>query len=240
MTEDGRGKARRRRFVIAIDGPAGVGKSTVGRLVAKRLGYKFINTGEMYRALTWKALERGVPLTDGEALTRLARETRWEFKTDVITIRTWVDGTLIGPQIRLEEVSRSSSIVAGVPGVRRHFRGLQRDLGRDGGIVMEGRDITTNVFPDAEFKFYLDAAIEERARRRYGQLFSQGLKADFARIEAAIRQRDAHDSKRRINPLRRAADATVIDSTRMTLHEVADAILRKIRSGRSRRRAGKS
>ncbi|MFA5138918.1 MAG: (d)CMP kinase [Elusimicrobiota bacterium] len=221
----------RKKLVIAIDGPAGVGKSTVGCLVAKRLGYKFINTGEMYRALTWKALEEKADLEDGGALTALARRLRWGFETgpEGVIIRTTLDGKSVSKHIVDERVSRNTSAIAGVPGVRRHLRMLQRRLGRDGGIVMEGRDIATNVFPDAELKIYLDASIDERASRRTRQLRSQGHKVRLGDIRRAIVERDRHDLQRRINPLRQAADAVVIDSTALTLQGVAGRILRLVR-----------
>ncbi|MBI4423305.1 MAG: (d)CMP kinase [Elusimicrobia bacterium] len=232
-----------RRWIIAMDGPAGVGKSTVGHLVAKRLGYHFINTGEMYRALTWKALQEGLDLADGEALTRLAERLRWEFKpTDEgTTLKTFIDGEGVTVQIRDETVSKNSSAVAGVPGVRKHLRQLQRELGEGGAIVMEGRDITTNVFPDADFKVYLDADIEERAERRYRQLRAAGKEPQLRDILDAMIARDRQDLERKINPLRQAEDAVVIDSTRLSLHEVADQILEHVRRRRrQRRRAGKT
>lgn len=227
--------AEPRRFIIALDGPAGVGKSTVGRLVAERLGYRFINTGEMYRALTWRALEEGLDLDDARALARLARSTRWDFRTteDGVTLRTFVDGRNVTAHIRDERVGKNSSKVSSAPGVRRHLRMLQRRLGRRGGVVMEGRDITTVVFPNADFKIYLDASITERARRRTKQLRSQGKKADFKAIRDAIAARDRQDSERKINPLRQADDAIVIDSTKLSLKEVAACILRRIRGARS-------
>ncbi len=233
--------SRRRGMVIALDGPAGVGKSTVGTLVAKRLGYRFINTGEMYRALTWKALQEGVSVGDARALTRLAHKIQWEFKAleDRVVIRTFVDGRNVANHIRDERVGRNSSKVAGVPGVRKLLRTMQRRLGKDGGIVMEGRDITTNVFPDADFKVYLDASIEERASRRTKQLRQQGKAADLKKIKEGIFQRDKQDSQRKINPLMQAKDAFVIDSTRLTLHQVADEILKLLRPrgpGRGARR----
>lgn len=223
---------RRRRWIIAIDGPAGVGKSTVGHLVAKSLDYRFINTGEMYRALTWKALEEGVSPRGGAALTRLARRLRWEFRPteEGTTLRTFLDGQGVSVQIREERVGRNSSIVAGVPGVRRHLRSLQRALGKGGGIVMEGRDIATSVFPDADFKIYLDASLDERAARRYRQLKAAGQDVDLHCIQQDILARDRQDIERRINPLRQAADAIVIDSTRLSLHEVAGEILSRIRA----------
>lgn len=226
---------RRKGLIIAMDGPAGVGKSTVGGLVAKSLGYQFINTGEMYRALTWRALEDGVDLDDHEAVVALAKRLRWEFKPiedGGVSLKTFLDGTPVTSQIREERVSVNSSRVAANPGVRRLLSKFQRDLGEDGAIVMEGRDITTHVFPDADVKIYLDASPEERATRRYRQLKGAGQEADKAAILAAILKRDLNDLKREINPLKQAADALVIDSTKLTLHEVAEKILRHVRRGR--------
>jgi len=225
---------RKRGFVIAMDGPAGVGKSTVGGLVAKSLGYKFINTGEMYRALTWKALESGLDINDTEAVLSLAKALSWEFKPledGGTTLKTFIDGCGVTMQIREERVSVNSSLVAANPGVRKFLSKLQRELGEGGSIVMEGRDITTNVFPDADVKIYLDASPEERADRRYRQLKSAGQEADRDKILAAILKRDLNDLKREINPLKQAPDALVIDSTKMTMHQVADKILRRIRRG---------
>jgi cytidylate kinase len=225
------GTAAKKQLIIAMDGPAGVGKSTVGTLVAKKLGYRFINTGEMYRALTWKALEQGVSVKSNAALTKLSHRLLWEFKTndEGVIIRTYIDGQGVTSKIREERVSKNSSIVAGAVGVRKHLRGMQRTLGKDGGIVMEGRDITTSVFPNADFKIYLDASIDERATRRTKQLRSSGKNVTLDTIKAAILKRDMGDLQRRINPLRQAEDAIVIDSTSMTMHQVADEILRLIR-----------
>ncbi|MDE2510185.1 MAG: (d)CMP kinase [Elusimicrobia bacterium] len=223
---------RRKGLIIAMDGPAGVGKSTVGGLLAKSLGYQFINTGEMYRALTWKALEDGVDLDDQDAVTALAKRIKWEFKPieeGGTTLKTFIDGVPVTGQIREERVSINSSRVAANPGVRKFLSKLQRDLGEDGAIVMEGRDITTNVFPDADAKVYLDASPEERASRRYRQLKAAGQEADRGAILAAILKRDLNDLKREINPLKQAPDALIIDSTQMTMHQVADKILRHVR-----------
>lgn len=225
---------KRKGLVIAMDGPAGVGKSTVGGLVAKSLGYKFINTGEMYRALTWKGLEEGIELEDHDAVLALAKRLHWEFKPveeGGTTLKTYIDGQGVTVQIREERVSINSSLVAGNPGVRKFLSKLQRELGEGGSIVMEGRDITTNVFPDADVKIYLDASPEERADRRYRQLKAAGQDADRDKILAAILKRDLNDLKREINPLKQAEDALVIDSTSLTLHEVADKILKHIKKG---------
>jgi cytidylate kinase len=223
---------RRRGLIIAMDGPAGVGKSTIGGLLAKALGYQFINTGEMYRALTWRALEDGLDLDDEEAVLALAKRLRWEFKPveeGGSTLKTFIDGQPVTMQIREERVSVNSSRVAANAGVRRFLSKLQRDLGEGGAIVMEGRDITTHVFPDADVKIYLDASPEERAGRRYRQLKAAGQNADRAAILAAILKRDLNDLKREINPLKQAPDALVVDSTHLTMHEVADKILRHVR-----------
>ena len=223
---------RRKGLIIAMDGPAGVGKSTIGGLLAKSLGYQFINTGEMYRALTWKALEDGVDLDDAGAVVALAKALKWEFKPveeGGSTLKTFIDGMPVTMQIREERVSVNSSRVAANPGVRKFLSRLQRELGEDGAIVMEGRDITTHVFPDADVKIYLDASPEERASRRYRQLKAAGQEADRAAILAAILKRDLNDLKREINPLKQAPDALVIDSTSLTMHQVADKILRHVR-----------
>ncbi len=219
-------------LVIAMDGPAGVGKSTVGGLVAKSLGYKFINTGEMYRALTWKALEHGLDLNDQKGVLALAKALDWQFRSigkGGATLKTFIDGGCLTQQIREERVSANSSLVAGNPGVRKFLARLQRELGEGGSIVMEGRDITTNVFPDADVKIYLDASPEERAGRRYRQLKAAGQEADRDKILAAILKRDLNDLKREINPLKQAPGALVIDSTHLTLRQVADKIRRHIR-----------
>jgi len=223
---------RRKGLIIAMDGPAGVGKSTIGGLLAKALGYQFINTGEMYRALTWRALEDGVDLDDQDAVTALAKRLHWEFKPveeGGTTLKTFIDGIAVTGQIREERVSINSSRVAANPGVRKFLSKLQRELGEDGAIVMEGRDITTHVFPDADAKIYLDASPEERASRRYRQLKAAGQEADRAAILAAILKRDLNDLKREINPLKQAPDALIIDSTQLTMHQVADKILRHVR-----------
>jgi cytidylate kinase len=225
---------QRKGLIIAMDGPAGVGKSTIGGLLAKALGYQFINTGEMYRALTWRALENGVDLDDHEAVTALAKSLKWEFKPieeGGTTLKTFIDGVPVTGQIREERVSVNSSRVAANPGVRKFLSKLQRELGEDGAIVMEGRDITTHVFPDADAKIYLDASPEERASRRYRQLKSAGQEADRDKILSAILKRDLNDLKREINPLKQAPDALIIDSTQMTMHQVADKILRHVRRG---------
>lgn len=213
-------------IVIAIDGPAGVGKSTVGKLVASRAGYRFISTGKMYRALAWKALELGRGLGDDDGLVRLAVTLRWEFPRGAgpeADVR--LDGRTLDKELIEERVSKASSAIAKLPGVRLFMKEMQRQAGLRGGVVMEGRDIGTNVFPDAELKIYLDASPEARARRRVGQLQEQGLPADYAEILDFIKKRDAQDSGRAVNPLRKADDAHYLDSTAMPRDKVVDAIV---------------
>ncbi|OGR66209.1 MAG: cytidylate kinase [Elusimicrobia bacterium GWB2_63_22] len=213
-------------IVIAIDGPAGVGKSTVGKLVAARVGYRFISTGKMYRALAWQALETGVSLEDDAALDGLARALRWAFpkgagpEADIS-----LNGRVLALELSEESVSRASSAIARLAGVRLFMKDMQRQAGLSGGVVMEGRDIGTNVFPDAELKVYLDASPEARARRRVGQLKGQGMPADYAEILDFIIKRDAQDSGRAVNPLRKADDAHYLDSTELPREKVVDAIV---------------
>ena len=213
-------------IVIAIDGPAGVGKSTVGKLVAARVGYRFISTGKMYRALAWQALETGVSLEDDAALDGLARALRWAFpkgagpEADIS-----LNGRVLALELSEESVSRASSAIARLAGVRLFMKDMQRQAGISGGVVMEGRDIGTNVFPDAELKVYLDASPEARARRRVGQLKGQGMPADYAEILDFIIKRDAQDSGRAVNPLRKADDAHYLDSTELPREKVVDAIV---------------
>ena len=218
---------RPKGIIIAIDGPAGVGKSTIGRLAASRLGYKFFSTGRMYRALALKALEAGLPTDDGPALAELAGRLRWEFRDAAGPEHDmYVDGALMGDQLSAEKVSRASSAVAKLREVRDFMRDRQRDAGREGGVIMEGRDIGTNVFPDAELKIYLDASPEARASRRVGQLKQLGQPADYGEILDFIKKRDAQDSGREHSPLKKADDGHYLDSTSLTREQVVEEIVR--------------
>jgi cytidylate kinase len=204
--------------VVAIDGPSGAGKSTAGRALAARLGYTYVDTGAMYRALTWKALHAGIPLMDEEALTELARATQIALEDG--GRRVWLDGADVTQEIRSREVSAAVSAVSMHPAVRRSMVVRQRELGARGGVVLDGRDIGTAVFPDAEVKFFLDADPARRARRRQAELHAAGTEVGLADLERDIRRRDHADSTRADSPLRRAADAVLLDTTDLDPEEV--------------------
>jgi cytidylate kinase len=212
-----------RADAIAIDGPVASGKSAVGRQVARRLGYRFIDTGMMYRALTWLALEREADLHDEAALTRLAEAASMRVEPD--TGRIMVDGADVTGRLRSAEVGEAVSLVSRVAGVRKAMVALQRELARGGGIVMAGRDIGTVVLPDAPVKVYLDASPDERVRRRHQELLAAGpgVSADAVREELALR--DAIDSERTVSPLRPAKDAVIIDTSHLSLEQVVERIL---------------
>lgn len=216
-------------LVIAIDGPSGAGKSTAARLLAKRLGYIYIDTGAMYRAVGWKAVQEGIDLNDESALSSLSSRIDITITNDNENPRIYVDGMDVSGQIRTPEIGMAASEVSKSPSVRSRLLVLQRRLGEGGGVVMDGRDIGTVVFPDADLKFYLDADPAERGRRRYLELKSRGLDVDPDRITKEIIERDRQDSMRDIAPLRPAPDAVVIDSSSMSIDEVLDVMLRKCR-----------
>lgn len=221
--------------VIAIDGPAGVGKSSVGRAVAGKMGYKFINTGEMYRALAWKALSDNMDVGDEAKITALARAISWSFESkDGLTLKTCVNGRMMGTELLDEPVSKGSSQVAKYPGVREFMVAKQRELGAGGGIVMEGRDIGTVVFPEAEVKIYLDATPQERARRRFSQLQREKLPADYDAILAGIIKRDGNDSGRAVSPLKKAQDSIVIDTSSVSIEDVIARIMTAVNQKCSR------
>lgn len=216
--------------VIAIDGPAASGKSTLAKMIADRLGYLFFDTGVMYRAITWVVLERGVSPDDEEQVTRMAEQVPIDVAPpslkDGRAYDIWVDGQDITWAIRQPEVDANVSVVSAYPGVRKALTALQRQIGMRGRVVMVGRDIGTVVLPEAEVKIYLDASVEERARRRYLELTARGEQVDFDEILDAMRQRDEIDSTRKVAPLRPAEDALIVDSDGKTLDEVFDEVMR--------------
>ena len=215
--------------IIAIDGPAASGKSTIGLRLANALDYIFFDTGVMYRAVTWLALERGIDVHDEAAVTALAEETQIDVapasKADGRACDVLVNGRDITPETRTRKVDANVSIVAAYRGVRRALSQQQRRVGQRGKIVMVGRDIGTVVLPEADLKIYLDATAEERARRRYDEIIAQGGKTDYEGILKRVMERDRIDSTRDVAPLKAAEDAIVLDSDQLTADEVFEQIL---------------
>ena len=210
--------------IIAIDGPAASGKSTIGKRLAEYLGYLFFDTGVMYRAVTWIALQRGVDVRDERAVTRLAEETPIQVapasRSDGRACNVIVEGRDITWETRRPEVDANVSVVSAYAGVRRALSAQQRRIGQRGRVVMVGRDIGTVVLPDADLKIYLDASAEQRARRRFDEIVARGEKADYDEILSKVRARDRIDSTRAVAPLRPADDAVILDSDHLNADQV--------------------
>ncbi len=223
-----------RKLIIAIDGPVGSGKSTVARRVAEMLGYVYVDTGAMYRALALKAQHEGMQLASDDDLARMADETRIDLKSVGGTQKIYLDGVDVTAAIRSVETSQAASKIAVIPGVRRVLVAEQRRVGQLGGVVMEGRDIGTIVFPDADLKIYLTASAEVRAQRRWLEHQAKGDAIDLARTMAEVRDRDRRDLERESSPLKRADDAVLVDSTAMDAEEVARLIVQLAREKESR------
>src|SRR5579863_9833091 len=213
------------KLIIAIDGPVGSGKSTLARRVAVLMGYIYIDTGAMYRAMALKAQRRGISFDALDALTALASETRIDLRASEPTQQVFLDGEDVTAVIRTPEVAQAASKVAVVPEVRRVLVAEQRRAGESGGVVMEGRDIGSVVFPDAHLKIFLTASPEIRAERRWREHQQKGDKIDLARTLDEIHERDRRDRERASSPLVRAADAVVVDSTAMEPEEVARLVV---------------
>jgi cytidylate kinase len=218
-----------RKMVITIDGPAGSGKSTTARMVARRLGYLYLDTGAMYRAMTLKAMRSGIDPLDGDRLGRLARDTDIAVRADPGGTRIILDGNDVTDELRKRDVTRNASPVSAAAGVRKRMVELQRQLGGGGGIVAEGRDMGSVVFPDADTKIYLDAELRCRATRRRRELEEAGKPADLSQIESEIRDRDLYDSGREHSPLVVPSGATVIDTTNLTIDEQVERVLREVK-----------
>lgn len=217
--------ARERGLVVAIDGPAGAGKSTVARAVARRLGFRLVDTGAMYRALAWSVDRAGLPAEDGTALRRHLAALEVTLDGDAV----YVDGRDVSGEIRTPAISELTSRLTTLAPVRDKVTPLQRRLAAGGGVVLEGRDTGTVVCPDADVKFFLDASVEERARRRQAELRERGVDVDLQAVQADIQARDVQDTTRALAPLRKAADAIVIDTTGLTLEQVIEHLLGEIK-----------
>lgn len=220
---------RRARPVVAIDGPTASGKSTVARGVAGRLGFQYVDTGAMYRSVALAAIRRGLDLSDTDAVAHLAQTLAIEIRYGEHGHRIVLDGEDVTEAIRTPEVSDGASLVSTSPGVRAAMVARQREMGADGGVVMEGRDIGTVVFPDAEVKVFLKASLEARARRRHDELKARGVNVDFDEVRRTEAQRDQRDETRALSPLRPAADAVELDTTNQTVEEVIETIVRLVR-----------
>jgi cytidylate kinase len=213
------------RLVIAIDGPSGSGKSTVGKAIARRLGYLYIDSGAVYRAVGRKALETDTPLEDRVSVARLARQSNIKLEGDPDHLRVFLDGRDVSEQIRLPDASHASSVVATIPEVREAVVDKLREMAHAGGVVMDGRDIGTKVFPDAQVKLFLDASLDVRARRRCEEERERGRDVSVEQIRAELEERDRRDRERTATPLVKAPDAVFIDTSALPLEGVIERAL---------------
>ena len=221
-------------LIIAIDGPAAVGKSTIGKLIARKLGYTYIDTGAIYRAITWKVLKNNINIIDEEMISSMVSNTyitieRAYKKSINDYYHIFVDGEDVTEKIRDPKIDQNVSQIARLPKIRKKLIYLQRELAEKGNIVMEGRDIGSVILPKADIKLYFTASEEERTKRRYKELIDKGYNVDYEEVKKQIVQRDKIDSKRKYAPLIKAKDAILIDSTEKSIEEVKDEILKIIK-----------
>lgn len=223
---------KKKKLVIAIDGPSGAGKSTAARSLASNLGYRYLDSGRLYRAMGWVALQEGIDPRDTEALKNLCQKVQISLQDANGQFRIWVGEKDITDELKTPALDRVSSLISAVPVVRERLYHLQRQAGNQGDVVIEGRDIGSVVFPDADVKFYLDASVETRARRRYEELKQQLHAVSLESVLEDLRSRDQRDMQRSVAPLKKAEDAIPIDTTHLTLEQVVDtmreAILKKL------------
>ncbi len=215
----------KKKYVVTIDGPAGAGKSTVSKALARKLSYLYLDTGALYRAFAYKVIQEGISPDDENGLAALC--ARLELYLDNIdgSFNVFIDGVNLTKMIRSEEVGLIASTVSAVSAVRERLLSIQRNAGERGGIVAEGRDMGTVVFPMADYKFYLDAGVEERVRRRHNELLEQGGSSDYKTVAEDLVIRDRQDQERRIAPLKASEDAIIVDSTCMSVAEVVEKMI---------------
>ena len=226
---------KKKGLTIAIDGPAAVGKSTIGKLIARELNYTYIDTGAIYRAITWKVLKNNIGINDENTISEIVLNTRITIKkTNTNSLKDYyhifVDGEDVTEEIRNPRIDQNVSQIARLSKIRKQLIYLQRELAEKGNIVMEGRDIGSVILPEADIKLYFTASEEERIKRRYKELTDKGYNLGYEEVKKQIVQRDEIDSKRKYAPLIRAKDAILIDSTEKSIEEVKDKILKIIRS----------
>ena len=221
------------KSVIAIDGPAGAGKSTIARKLAKKLNYRYLDTGAMYRAVTWYALKTGADILDENKMTRLAKDINISFKTNKNNGKThiYVNENDVSDKIRKRKIDNNVSEIAKISGVRKEMVKIQQKIAKDGRIIVDGRDIASRVLPDADLKIYLTASVEERARRRHNELLDKGEESDLNKIKNEIKKRDYIDKNREHSPLTKTEDAILIDTTNLSKKKVLDKIMQLIRKG---------
>ena len=212
-------------YNVAVDGPAGAGKSTIAKLVAKKKGYIYVDTGAMYRGLAIHFLDHGIKAGDTEKIIEAAEHADVTIRYEDGMQQVYVNGENVTARLRSEEVGRMASATSPIPEVRAKLLELQKSLAREQDVIMDGRDIGTCVLPDADVKIFLTASVEKRAKRRYDELVEKGEQCDLKTIEEDIRKRDEQDSTRELAPVRQAEDAHLVDSSDMTIQEVVDAII---------------
>ncbi len=218
-------KDPKKKLTIAIDGPSGAGKSTVAKALGKRLGYVYIDTGAMYRSVALRVREKGISPEDESALKELVSSLHITFTMEGDQTHVFCNGEDITSAIRTPEISRLASSISKQKEIRKSLVQIQRKMGKEGGVILEGRDIGTVVFPDADVKFYLDAESDERVRRRYHEMVQQGVKVDFKETKEELVQRDHNDMHRIHSPLKKANDALLIDSTDRSVEEVVEEMV---------------
>ena len=212
------------RIVVAIDGPAGAGKSTISKIIAQRLNLKYIDTGAMYRAVTLKAIKNNLDLCNNNEISHMVKNSNISINDEKI----FIDEIDVTEEIRMPYVNEKVSIVSAMPGVREVLKEKQRKMAENFNVIMDGRDIGTNVLKDANIKIFLTASVEERAKRRYKEMIEKGISTTFEDVFKDIENRDKIDSSRKANPLKKADDAVMLDTTGMKMNEVVDAIIKII------------